>query len=151
MSVDPIWLDFGTFKFGRPIVSTDTYDDGEWLAFKTGWQQRDQGVQQLADVGRRVLYGLSVGDVRPSWFEDRSNLLTLVTQAPQPDPPAAPSGYTDTQVLAFNAGWTARHVEVAPIYTVGIDVLAGLLDGRAAEGQQAWLDERDQLEKMLSL
>ena len=109
----------------------------------------DSAVQELATVGRRVLYGLSVGDTRPAWFQDKAELQTLVAQGVATDPPA--SSYTGTQLVSFNAGWTYRHAEVSPIYTVGTDVLAGLSDGRALAANPVWLAERDQLREMLGV
>jgi hypothetical protein len=151
MSADPAWLDFANYKYGRPMLATDPYDDAEWQAFQTGWDMRDTAVHNLAEVGRRVLYGLSVGDTKPTWFQDRDALSVLVTQGISADPPPAPADYTDAQVTAFNAGWTIRHAEVAPIYSVGTDVLAGLSDGRATAADATWMSERDALREMLGV
>ena len=109
----------------------------------------DSAVQELATVGRRVLYGLSVGDTRPTWFEDKATLQTLVAQGVATDPPS--SSYAGTQLVSFNAGWTYRHAEVSPIYTVGTDVLAGLSDGRALAADAIWVAERDKLREMLGV
>jgi hypothetical protein len=133
------------------MLATDTYDDADWQAFQTGWDMRNQAVQSIAEVGRKVLYGLSVGDTKPTWFQDRDTLAGLVTQGISADPPPAPSVYTSGQVIAFNAGWTIRHAEISPIYSVGTDVLAGLTDGRAIANDAVWLSERDALREMLGV
>jgi hypothetical protein len=151
MSVDPARLDYEVFTFGRPMVPSDEYDPLEWQAFHAGWQARNLGVLELADLGRRVLYGLGTGDRREQWFLDRDRLRAMVTTPLVADPPAPPAEYTPAQVAAYTAGWTVRTAEIQPIYTVGSDVLAGLSDGRAEQADPDWITERDQLRAMLGV
>jgi hypothetical protein len=151
MSTPAAWLDYSTWKFGRPMVATDVYDESEWEAFEVGWNASDTAAGQLADVGRRVLYGLSVGDTRPQWFNDRQALQSLVTQPLPSDPPPPSADYTPEQIAAYTAGWTFRSTEIAPIYAVGLDVLNGLNDGRAASADPRWMAERDQLRQALGV
>jgi hypothetical protein len=151
VTVDPAWLDFSTYKVGRPMLATDPYDESEWEAFQAGWQACQAAAGQLAEVGRRVLYGLSIGNTSPQWFNDRQTLAILAAQGLPANPPAPPDTYTPTQITAYTAGWTFRSTEIAPIYSVGLDVLNGLMDGRATAADPTWMTERDQLRQLLGV
>jgi hypothetical protein len=151
VSVDPVRSDFEGWRYGRPMVESDPYDPSEWEAFRAGWTARDLTVGALAEVGRRVLYGLMIGDRREQWFIDRDALRTLVTTAIPDEPPAPPDNYTPTQVDAYTAGWTIRTAEINPIRTIGEDVLAGIEDGRQQNADPQWMAERDQLGAMLGV